>query len=186
MVRQLGQAGEVPRRPPGPRLVLVRAAVPAGSPGGAVEEPRPPRQPVPHRRRAVHPVGAGPPQAAGRPAAAGSRFLGQLGLVRWQFTPFPPQPQLQVRAGKGSRSAPSTRTRRWTWRGAGGGAVPHEDVRSDGGPRHRAEGAAAAAPAGGFDLLHFSGHGLADRATSARPRSSSRGGPWAARWRRTT
>ncbi len=91
------------------------------------------------------------------------RFLGQLGLVRWQFTPFPATATLQARAGKVFSVCPeyadpglnlaevqAEAAYLTSTLGARTVAATEEQVRRL--LRRR----------GGFDLLHFSGHGTAD------------------------
>jgi hypothetical protein len=98
------------------------------------------------------------------PRQKAPRFLGQLGLVRWQFTPFPPRPQLQARAGKVFAVCPEYEDPTLdlaevqaeakyltTTFGATEVHATEQEVRQL--LRRR----------GGFDLLHFSGHGLADQ-----------------------
>ena len=100
------------------------------------------------------------------PRQKAPRFLGQLGLVRWQFTPFPPQPQLQARAGKVFAVIPDYEDPTLdlsevqaeaqyltTTFEATSVKATEQKVRQL--LRRR----------GGFDLLHFSGHGLADQGT---------------------
>jgi hypothetical protein len=92
------------------------------------------------------------------------RFLGQLGLVRWQFTPFPEQPQLQARAGKVFAVCPEyedpsldlaevSAEAKFLETTFGATAVNATEQKVRQLLRRR----------GGFDLLHFSGHGLADQ-----------------------
>jgi hypothetical protein len=92
------------------------------------------------------------------------RFLGQLGLVRWQFTPFPAQPQLQARAGKVFAVCPEYEDP----------ALDLVEVLAEAEFLKTTFGATAVTATeqkvrqllrrrGGFDLLHFSGHGLADQ-----------------------
>lgn len=88
-------------------------------------------------------------------------FLGQLGLVRWQFTGFP-RSTLRARSGRVRTVCPEYLDPSWALAGAaqeadfltqrlGAIAVPatERDVRK-------------LLRTGGFDLLHFSGHGMAD------------------------
>ena len=92
------------------------------------------------------------------------RFLGQLGLVRWQFTPFPAQPQLQARAGKVFAVCPEYEDP----------SLDLAEVQAEAQFLTTTFGATAVHATeqkvrqllrrrGGFDLLHFSGHGLADQ-----------------------
>ncbi|HVD64342.1 MAG TPA: CHAT domain-containing protein [Lapillicoccus sp.] len=92
-----------------------------------------------------------------------SRFLGQLGLVRWQFTPFPPEPRLQARAGKVFAVCPEYEDP----------TLDLSEVQAEAEYLSSTFGATAVTATeqkvrqllrrrGGFDLLHFSGHGLAD------------------------
>jgi hypothetical protein len=98
------------------------------------------------------------------PRQKAARFLGQLGLVRWQFTPFPPQPQLQARAGKVFAVIPDYEDP----------TLDLSEVRAEAEFLTTTFEATAVTATeqkvrqllrrrGGFDLLHFSGHGLADQ-----------------------
>ena len=98
------------------------------------------------------------------PRQKAPRFLGQLGLVRWQFTPFPPQPQLQARAGKVFSVCPEYEDP----------SLDLAEVQAEAQFLTTTFGATAVHATeqkvrqllrrrGGFDLLHFSGHGLADQ-----------------------
>ncbi|MEP6651074.1 MAG: CHAT domain-containing protein [Lapillicoccus sp.] len=98
------------------------------------------------------------------PRQKAPRFLGQLGLVRWQFTPFPPQPQLQARAGKVFAVCPEYEDP----------TLDLAEVQAEAKFLTTTFGATAVIATeqkvrqllrrrGGFDLLHFSGHGLADQ-----------------------
>ena len=98
------------------------------------------------------------------PRQKAPRFLGQLGLVRWQFTPFPPQPQLQARAGKVFAVCPEYEDP----------SLDLAEVQAEAQFLTTTFGATAVHATeqkvrqllrrrGGFDLLHFSGHGLADQ-----------------------
>jgi hypothetical protein len=98
------------------------------------------------------------------PRQQAPRFLGQLGLVRWQFTPFPPQPQLQARAGKVFSVCPEYEDP----------SLDLAEVQAEAQFLTTTFGATAVHATeqkvrqllrrrGGFDLLHFSGHGLADQ-----------------------
>ena len=98
------------------------------------------------------------------PRQQAPRFLGQLGLVRWQFTPFPPQPQLQARAGKVFAVCPEYEDP----------TLDLAEVQAEAQFLTTTFGATAVHATeqkvrqllrrrGGFDLLHFSGHGLADQ-----------------------
>ena len=73
------------------------------------------------------------------------RFLGQLGLVRWQFTPFPTATAAPGSGRQGLRRMPGVRGPvAGPRRGAGrGGQFLTDDVRGHRGQRHRAEGAAS-------------------------------------------
>jgi hypothetical protein len=97
------------------------------------------------------------------PRQKAPRFLGQLGLVRWQFTPFPPQPQLQARAGKVFAVCPEYED----------SSLGLDEVKAEAEFLASTFGATSVTATeqkvrkllrrrGGFDLLHFSGHGLAD------------------------
>ena len=90
-------------------------------------------------------------------------FLGQLGLVRWQFTPFPPTATLQARAGKVFSVCPEYADT----------TLHLDEVRAEAAFLTSSLGARAVTATeeqvrrllrrrGGFDLLHFSGHGTAD------------------------
>ena len=115
------------------------------------------------------------------------QFLGQLGLVRWQFTPFPPQPSCRPGPARCSPSAPSTRTRRWT--------SPRSRRRRSSSPRRsgrpqssrpRRRCASSCAAAVGSTCCTSAVTAWPTRATSPRPRSSSPDARWAERWCRTT
>jgi hypothetical protein len=121
------------------------------------------------------------------PRQKAPRFLGQLGLVRWQFTPFPPEPRLQARAGKVFAVCPEYEDP----------TLDLSEVQAEAEYLSSTFGATAVTATeqkvrqllrrrGGFDLLHFSGHGLADTATSPRRRSCSPVAPSAAPSSRTT
>ncbi|HWI33123.1 MAG TPA: CHAT domain-containing protein, partial [Lapillicoccus sp.] len=97
------------------------------------------------------------------PRQKAPRFLGQLGLVRWQFTPFPPEPRLQARAGKVFAVCPEYEDP----------TLDLSEVQAEAQYLSSTLGATAVTATeqkvrqllrrrGGFDLLHFSGHGLAD------------------------
>jgi CHAT domain-containing protein len=97
------------------------------------------------------------------PRQRAPRFLGQLGLVRWQFTPFPPQPQLQARSGKVFAVCPEYEDP----------SLDLAEVQAEAAFLTSTFGATSLTATeqkvrqllrrrGGFDLLHFSGHGLAD------------------------
>ncbi len=90
-------------------------------------------------------------------------FLGQLGLVRWQFTPFPPTATLQARAGKVFSVCPEYAD----------ATLQLDEVQTEAAFLTSSLGARAVTATeeqvrrllrrrGGFDLLHFSGHGTAD------------------------
>ncbi|MEO7236509.1 MAG: CHAT domain-containing protein [Lapillicoccus sp.] len=90
-------------------------------------------------------------------------FLGQLGLVRWQFTPFPPTATLQARAGKVFSVCPEYADT----------TLHLDEVQAEAAFLTSSLGARAVTATeeqvrrllrrrGGFDLLHFSGHGTAD------------------------
>jgi hypothetical protein len=102
------------------------------------------------------------------PRQKAPRFLGQLGLVRWQFTPFPPEPQLQARAGKVFAVCPEYEDP----------TLDLAEVKAEAEFLASTFGATAVTATeqkvrkllrrrGGFDLLHFSGHGLADNGNIA-------------------
>lgn len=91
------------------------------------------------------------------------RFLGQLGLVRWQFTPFPAEPGIPVRTGQVFAVAPdyqdgsldsevSQAEVAFLTTNLGARTVTPTEAKVSALLRRRA----------GFDLLHFSGHGNAD------------------------
>jgi hypothetical protein len=97
------------------------------------------------------------------PRQKAPRFLGQLGLVRWQFTPFPPEPRLQARAGKVFAVCPEYEDP----------TLDLSEVQAEAEYLSSTFGATAVTATeqkvrqllrrrGGLDLLHFSGHGLAD------------------------
>lgn len=105
------------------------------------------------------------------PRQKASRFLGQLGLVRWQFTPFPAAPYLQARAGKVFAVCPEyadpsldlveVRTEAaFLTSTLGATTVQATEQKVRGLLRRR----------GGFDVLHFSGHGTADPANIGQAR----------------
>ena len=91
------------------------------------------------------------------------RFLGQRGLVRWPFTPFPQQPSLRARAGKVFAVCPHYADH----------TLDLGEVQAEAQFLTANLGATSVAGTtdgvrrllrrrGGFDLLHFSGHGTAD------------------------
>ncbi len=102
------------------------------------------------------------------PRQRAPRFLGQLGLVRWQFTPFPARPELQARAGKVFAVCPEYEDP----------SLDLVEVQAEAQFLATTFGATAVNATeqkvrqllrrrGGFDLLHFSGHGLADQGNIA-------------------
>jgi hypothetical protein len=99
------------------------------------------------------------------PREKAPRFLGQLGLVRWQFTPFPPAPSLQARPGKVFAVCPEYADP----------TLNLTEVQAEADFLATALGATSVRATAqgvrgllrrrrGFDLLHFSGHGTADPA----------------------
>ena len=91
------------------------------------------------------------------------RFLGQHGLVRWPFTPFPPEPTLRARAGRVFAVCPDYAD----------DTLDLSEVQAEAQFLTSTLGATSVVGTtaqvrrllrrrGGFDLLHFSGHGTAD------------------------
>lgn len=96
------------------------------------------------------------------PRQAEPRFLAQYGLLRWQFVPFPANPRLHARAGRVFSLCP---------RQLDGDkilveAIAEAEFLKDklGATDLRATNRAVERllRSGNFDVLHFSGHGLAD------------------------
>lgn len=88
-------------------------------------------------------------------------FLGQLGLVRWQFTGFP-RATLRARTGKVHTVCPEYLDPAWALAGTAQeaaflgdrlGATPVPATERD---------VQRVLRSGGFDILHFCGHGMAD------------------------
>lgn len=97
------------------------------------------------------------------PRQRAPRFLGQRGLVRWPFTPFPAQPSLRARAGRVFAVCPDYADH----------TLDLSEVQAEAQFLTTTLGATPVAGTtdgvrrllrrrGGFDLLHFSGHGTAD------------------------
>lgn len=102
------------------------------------------------------------------PRQKAPRFLGQLGLVRWQFTPFPSSPTLRARPGQVFAVCPDYAD----------DALDQNDSREESTFLTDSLGATSVTATetkvrallrrrGGFDLLHFTGHGQADAADIA-------------------
>jgi hypothetical protein len=99
----------------------------------------------------------------GRPLPRETRFLGQMGLVRWLYDSGWPPERLQVRPTRARYVIPDYPDRRY--------ALP--DAQAEGTFLEKAFGATAVVPQptpvrellstkGAFDLLHFAGHGAAE------------------------
>jgi len=105
------------------------------------------------------------------PRQQAPRFLGQLGLVRWPFTPLPAQPSLRARAGKVFAVCPDYAD----------DTMDLHEVRAEAQFLTTTLGATSVVATadgvrrllrrrGGLDLLHFSGHGTADPTNIAEAR----------------
>ncbi len=93
------------------------------------------------------------------------RFLAQGGLVRWHFDRVPPQ-HLRVRPGRARSLCPVYEDPAFSLAGSGaGGALPRAALRGRPRSDRRPRAVRALLRSGGFDLLHFAGHGAADAAT---------------------
>lgn len=97
------------------------------------------------------------------PRQKAARFLGQLGLIRWRFAPFPAQPALRARVGRIFSVCPDydddtldldqlALEAQFLTTTLGATAVPATEQKVRALLRRRE----------GLDVLHFSGHGTAD------------------------
>ena len=85
--------------------------------------------------------------------------------MRWHFDRVPPQ-QLRVRPGRARSLCPVYEDPAFTPRRAGaGGPLPRAALRGHPDPTDARGRCARLLRSGGFDLLHFAGHGAADAAT---------------------
>ena len=97
----------------------------------------------------------------GKPRPKEPMFLGQRGLVRWQYTGFPRR-TLRARAGKVWALCPSYADPQFVLAETAREATFLDDRFGAQAPKGTGREVTALLRKGGFDLLHFSGHGMAD------------------------